>query len=83
MGRIEVWLTTDQAPYLRGPFSLLAEFSQSDPPGDLVPVLLGHEFLLAHQAEFQLQLPPQHALIVCPEPSQPARRPSAGARPGR
>ena len=66
LGRIHVWLPIDQSPYLRGPFSLLAKFPQSDPAGDLVPVLLGLEFFLAHQAEFQMLLPPQHGLIRLP-----------------
>lgn len=66
LGRIEAWLTTEQPPYLRGPFALLAKFPQSDPPGDLVPVLLGLEFFLTHQAEFTLQLPPQHCVIRLP-----------------
>jgi hypothetical protein len=50
LGRIDVWLPTDQPSSLRGPFALLAKFPQSDPPGDDVPVLLGLEFFLAHQA---------------------------------
>jgi hypothetical protein len=65
-GRVDMWLATSQSPYLRGPFSLLAKFPQSDPPGDLVPVLLGLEFFLAHQAEFQLFLPPQDGSILLP-----------------
>lgn len=66
LGRIDIWLTTDQSPYLRGPFSLLAKFPYGDPPGDLVPILLGLEFFLAHQAEFQLSLPPRNGRIVLP-----------------
>lgn len=66
LGRIDVWLTTEQPPYLRGPFSLLAKFAQSDPPGDLMPVLLGLEFFLAHRAEFTMLLPPQHSVISLP-----------------
>jgi hypothetical protein len=54
LGRIDVWLQTDQLPYLRGPFALLAKFPHSDPPGDLLPVLLGLDFFLTHQAEFTL-----------------------------
>jgi hypothetical protein len=46
--------------------SLLAKFAPSDPPGDPVPVLLGLEFFLAHQAEFNLRLPPQHGVIFLP-----------------
>jgi hypothetical protein len=66
LGRIDIWLVTDQLPYLRGPLSLLAKFPHSDPPGDLVPVLLGLEFFLAHQAEFHLLLPPHHGTIRLP-----------------
>jgi hypothetical protein len=66
LGRIEVWLGTQQSPNLRGPFSLLAKFPKSDSPGDLVPILLGLEFFLAHQAEFQLRVPPQHGSILLP-----------------
>jgi hypothetical protein len=47
LGRIDCWLPTQQPPYLRGLFSLLAKFARSDPPGDPVPVLLGLEFLLS------------------------------------
>lgn len=66
LGRIDVWLQTVQPPNLRGPFALLAKFPQSDPPGDLAPVLLGLEFFLANQAEFTLLLPPQRSLIRLP-----------------
>lgn len=66
MGRIDVWLATEQPPYLRGPLVLLAKFPHSDPPGDLVPVLLGLEFFLTHQAEFTLLPPPQHGVIGLP-----------------
>ena len=66
LGHVDVWLTTQQPPYLQGPFSLLAKFPRSDPPGDLMPVLLGLEFFLAHQVEFELLLPPQHGLLLLP-----------------
>jgi hypothetical protein len=66
LGRIDCWLPTDQPPYVRGPLSLLAKFPQSDPPGNDVPVLLGLEFFLAHQAEFQLLLPPRDSSILLP-----------------
>jgi hypothetical protein len=66
LGRIDCWLPTDQPPYLRGPLSLLAKFPQSDPLGDPVPVLLGLEFFLAQQAEFQLLLPPRDSSILLP-----------------
>jgi hypothetical protein len=66
LGHIDVWLPTDQPPHRRGSFSLLAKFPQSDPPGDDVPVLLGLEFFLIHQAEFQLLLPTQDGRILLP-----------------
>jgi hypothetical protein len=66
LGRIDLWLPTDQSPYLRGPMSLLAKFPQTDPRGPPVPVLLGLEFFLAYQAEFQLFLPPRDGIIVLP-----------------
>lgn len=66
LGRIDAWLATEQPPYLRGPFSLLAKFPHRDPPGDLVPVLLGLEFFLSHQAEFTMRLPPQRGVISLP-----------------
>jgi hypothetical protein len=66
LGRIDFWLATHQPPFLRGPLSLLAKFARSDPPGQPVPVLLGLEFLLAHQAELNLPPPPQQGVIVLP-----------------
>jgi hypothetical protein len=66
LGRVDVWLSTEQLPYLRGPFALLAKFPRSDPPGDLVPVLLGLEFFLTHQAELTLLPPPQRGAIRIP-----------------
>jgi hypothetical protein len=66
LGHIDVWLRTEQPPYLRGPFPLLAKFPHNDPPGDLVPVLLGLEFFLSHQAEFTLLPPPQRGVIRLP-----------------
>lgn len=66
LGHIDVWLPTDQPPHRRGPLSLLAKFPQSDPPGDDVSVLLGLDFFLTRQAEFQLLLPPQDGRILLP-----------------
>src|SRR5262249_45427775 len=65
-GHVDIWLPTEQPPYIRGPLSLLAKFAQIDPPGDAVPILLGLEFFLAHQAEFNLLLPPQYSVIRLP-----------------
>lgn len=66
LGRVNVWLPTDQAGFLNGPMSLLAKFPRSDPPGDPVPILLGLEFFLTHQAELQLFLPPRDGHILLP-----------------
>jgi hypothetical protein len=66
LGRIDAWLATSSSPSLRGPFPLLAKFPRNDPPGNLVPVLLGLEFFLAHRAELQLFLPPQDGHILLP-----------------
>jgi hypothetical protein len=66
LGRIDIWLATHQPPFVRGPFSLLAKFPQADPPGDLIPILLGLEFFLAHQAEFQVLLPPRQGILSLP-----------------
>jgi hypothetical protein len=66
LGRVDVWLSTHQAPYLRGPWSLLAKFPHRDPPGDLMPILLGLEFFLTHRAVFEMLLPPHQGLIRLP-----------------
>jgi hypothetical protein len=66
LGRIDCWLPTDQPHSLRGPLSLLAKFPRGDPPGDPVPILLGLEFFLAHQAELQLPRAPLDGTIRFP-----------------
>jgi hypothetical protein len=66
LGRTDLWLPTTQPPYLRGPLTSLARFPLSDPPGDPASVLLGLEFSLAHQAEFQLLLPARDSVIWLP-----------------
>lgn len=66
LGHIDAWLATEQPPYLRGPLRLLAKFPRRDPPGDLVPVLLGLEFFLNHSAELALLPPPQRSIIRLP-----------------
>jgi hypothetical protein len=66
LGHLDVWPPTDQPPCVRGPLTVLAKFAQSDPPGPPVPVLLGLEFFLAHQAEFHLLLPPRDGVIRLP-----------------
>jgi hypothetical protein len=63
---LDIFLPTEQPPYVRGPLSLLAKFARNDPPGDPVPVLLGLEFFLSHHAEFQMLLPPQHCILRLP-----------------
>jgi hypothetical protein len=66
LGQIDVWLPTEQPPYLRGPLPLLAKFPRSDLPGVRVPVLLGLEFFLAYQAGLNLPPPPQPGAILVP-----------------
>ena len=66
LGRVDLWLATEQPPYSRGPFSVLAKFPHRDPPGDPLPILLGLEFFLTHQAELTLLLPPQHGVLRLP-----------------
>jgi hypothetical protein len=66
LGRVDVWLPTQQPPNVRGPLPLLAKFARTDPPGSLVPVLLGLEFFLTHRAELTLLLPPQYSVIRLP-----------------
>jgi hypothetical protein len=66
LGQLEIWLPTVQQPFLRGPFSLMAKFAHSDPPGPAVPILIGLEFFLTHQAEFDLRIPPTSSIIRLP-----------------
>lgn len=66
LGRMDVWLPTDQPPQLRGPLSLLAKFPRGSPPGIRVPILLGLEFLLANQAELALPPPPGQGALLLP-----------------
>lgn len=66
LGRLDIWLSIEQSPYLRGPLPLLAKFARGDPPGPPVPVLLGLEFFLAHQAEFSLLPPPNRGVLRLP-----------------
>jgi hypothetical protein len=66
VGHIDIWLADVHSAVLAGPFSLLAKFPRSDPPGDPVPILLGLEFLLAHQALFNLAPPPQRGVLQLP-----------------
>ena len=66
LGRIDVWLATDLPPHFHGPFSLLAKFPRGDPPGPDLPILLGLEFFLSHQAELHLLPLPQQGVISLP-----------------
>jgi hypothetical protein len=61
---IDVWLPTQETSALRGPLTLLAKFPRSDPPGSPVPILLGLEFFLSHQAGMSL-LPPARQSTIC------------------
>jgi hypothetical protein len=66
LGRMPVWFSTSQGTTLRGPFSLLAKFGQSDPSGSPVPILLGLEFLLSHGADVVLPPPPTPGTLTLP-----------------
>lgn len=66
LGYIDVWLPTSGSTSPRGPFSVLAKFAHSDPPGVPLPVLLGLEFLLTHHAALSLPPPPQPGAIRLP-----------------
>ena len=66
LGHIDLWLSTRQPPFFRGPLSLLAKFPRSDPPGQRVSVLLGLECILTLQAALMLPPPPQPGHIQVP-----------------
>jgi len=66
VGEIDLWLPIRESPAPRGPFTVLAKFPLSDPPGGRVPVLLGVEFLLTYQASLQVLPPPQGGLLTIP-----------------
>jgi hypothetical protein len=66
LGTIDVWLPTQETSALRGPLTLLAKFPRSDPPGSPVPILLGLEFFLSHQAGMELLPPAQQSTIRVP-----------------
>jgi hypothetical protein len=66
LGRIDCWLATDEPPGVRGPFSLLAKFPHSDPPGSPVRMLLGLEFLLTNQIELNVPVPPHQGALRLP-----------------
>ena len=66
LGTIDIWLPTQETSALRGRVTLLAKFPRTDPPGSPVPVLLGLEFLLSHQASMNLLPPAQQSTIWVP-----------------
>jgi hypothetical protein len=66
LGYIDIWLPTEQSPTPRGPFTIVAKFPRSDPPGGPVPMLLGLEFFLTVQAGMTLPAPPQQGVIQVP-----------------
>jgi hypothetical protein len=65
LGEIELWLH-DRQGGLQGPFTLIAKFARSDPPGDPVPVLLGLQCLIAIPATLWLPPPPRDGEIRLP-----------------
>jgi hypothetical protein len=66
LGRVEVWFSAGPGLPMVGPFSMPTKFPRSDPPGDPVPVLLGLEFFLAHQAHMTIPPPPGKGSIQLP-----------------
>jgi hypothetical protein len=66
VGHVDIWLPTLVSSAPQGPYPLLAKFPQSDPPGNPVPILLGLDFLVAHQAALNLLPAPQQGSIVVP-----------------
>jgi hypothetical protein len=66
LGRVDVWFTAAPGVQVAGPFSLLAKFPSSDPPGDPVPVLLGLEFFLSHRGYLSLAPSPGIGSIRLP-----------------
>jgi hypothetical protein len=66
LGTLDIWLPTRQRGRPRGPFPILAKFARSDPPGDPLPLLMGLEFFLTHQAHFDVWPPPTGGTIRIP-----------------
>jgi hypothetical protein len=66
IGHIGIWLPVKNPPGLRGPFSLLAKFPHSSPPGVPVSILLGLEFLLTYQAACGIWPPPRQGILEVP-----------------
>jgi hypothetical protein len=66
LGTIDVWFPGKRKGRPIGPFSMLAKFVRTDPAGGPVPILLGLEFLLAHQAHLTLNPPPSGGALRVP-----------------
>lgn len=70
IGRMDVWVPIPDAPFLAGPFSLIAKFAQGAPSSaaGALPILLGLNFLADYHAEvaFQFRTPPYDGLISLP-----------------
>lgn len=70
VGRMDVWVPLPGPPFLQGPFPFVAKFAQATPPhisGNL-PILLGLNFLVDHQAEatFQCHTIPHGGSVILP-----------------
>jgi len=66
LGRIETWFSAGPGLPMAGPFGMFAKFPQSDPAGDPLPILMGLEFFLAHQAHLTIPPPPGKGSIQLP-----------------
>ena len=70
MGKIDVWLTFPDPPFVRGPLRFVAKFAHATPanlPGT-IPVVLGLNFLADHLTEtmFRCRPVPQAGSILFP-----------------
>jgi hypothetical protein len=55
LGTIDVWLVDRATQIATGPFAMFAKFPRADPPGKPHPILVGLEFVLAHQGAFHMR----------------------------
>ena len=54
VGSIDVWLVDRATQIATGPYAMLAKFPRAEPPGNPPPILVGLQFVLAHQGAFHM-----------------------------